>query len=671
MLGATLVLATVLGCAFAPLVLRADPRRWDNRVFAAVGITDALMNGYRALMVLSGHKLSDTGTLLGCTAGAATIAWLSLEFAWSFPFNRPLAARYRVAILAWAAAALALCYYPPTRVLASHFITAVYFAPIFVLMCIGLRRNLRRVAAVPERRRGIELVALAMISRWTAALFAYGIAPYVSAAIFDGALAFEATVSNLVAYLLIIHAFLRGTFSVRGVVARVLFYEAMALCVVALTALAVEAALYFAPGPVALRVLLVAAAGIPVAVLAIGGRVGGRLERMVVRNIDPRGAHRRDVLDRTLEDLQDADLATALARVRAAMSEITDGGEARFLRAAAASDLPSDAVLPETVAASLATDAHPFHSRRAPAESSDLDAAGADLLVPVRSRGRFLGALAVTGGRIDRDAAVVASALAAQLGLQFENYGLFAQLESSRRLATLGSFAAAIAHDIRTPLTSVQMNVQILRGKAQAEKRLGHDDMEHFDIALDELRRLNGNITELLDYAKPVKLAAAPLDVGEVAEDVARRIEPMLGDRKQTLATDLAAGLPPLHGDAERIRQVLWNLLDNAVKASADGAAIVLRTRALDEDRVAIEVADSGRGIAADHLPRIFEPFFTTRPDGTGLGLAICQKLVRAHDGEIQVSSTLGKGTTFSVVLPVRPPTAAPAPATATERYPR
>jgi signal transduction histidine kinase len=96
---------------------------------------------------------------------------------------------------------------------------------------------------------------------------------------------------------------------------------------------------------------------------------------------------------------------------------------------------------------------------------------------------------------------------------------------------------------------------------------------------------------------------------------------------------------------------VLWNLLDNAAKASPPGAHIALRTRR-DGERVAIDVVDHGAGIAAVDLQRIFEPFFTTRPDGTGLGLAICQKVVRGHGGEIVVRSQPASGSTFTVVLP-------------------
>src|SRR6185295_7939868 len=124
-----------------------------------------------------------------------------------------------------------------------------------------------------------------------------------------------------------------------------------------------------------------------------------------------------------------------------------------------------------------------------------------ELVVPVRSGEVLHGALALTGGVVDRDTLIAATTFADRLALRLDAFSMFAELEASRRLATLGSFAAAIAHDIRTTLTSVQMNVQILRSKA----RLPADDMEYFDIALEELKRLNGSISELLDFAKPAQ----------------------------------------------------------------------------------------------------------------------------------------------------------------------
>jgi signal transduction histidine kinase len=137
--------------------------------------------------------------------------------------------------------------------------------------------------------------------------------------------------------------------------------------------------------------------------------------------------------------------------------------------------------------------------------------------------------------------------------------------------------------------------------------------MEHFDIALEELRRLDDHVKELLDYAKPLALHRETVELKDVADDAARTIEPLLGERKQTLAR-------------EHSRR--------------------------DGEKVAIDVVDHGSGIAAADLARIFEPFFTTRPDGTGLGLAICQKVVRGHGGDIVVRSRPTEGSTFTVVLP-------------------
>ena len=271
------------------------------------------------------------------------------------------------------------------------------------------------------------------------------------------------------------------------------------------------------------------------------------------------------------------------------------------------------------------------------------------LLVPVRTGAQLHGALEIHRGVRDRETLLAAESLADRLASACELRRLAGELEEKSRLAALGSFAAAIAHDIRTPLTSVQMNVQMLRRKV----RLPPDDMEHFDIALEELRRLDDHVKELLDYAKPLALHRETIELRDVADDAARVIEPLLGERQQTLAREHGDDVPPVAVDPQRLRQVLWNLLDNAAKASPEGATIALRTRR-DGDHVAIDVVDHGAGIAPADLARIFEPFFTTRPDGTGLGLAICQKVVRGHGGDIAVRSQPGEGSTFTIVLPAQ-----------------
>jgi signal transduction histidine kinase len=228
-----------------------------------------------------------------------------------------------------------------------------------------------------------------------------------------------------------------------------------------------------------------------------------------------------------------------------------------------------------------------------------------------------------------------------------ERANAVSELEDARRLAALGQFAAAIAHDIRTPLTSISLNVQILRQKLQ----LPDDDREHLDIALEELARLDKSVAEILDFAKPVKLAPQPIDVYELIETTARGLSPVLSEKGVALRCEPPTDLPTVHGDPQRLRQVIVNLVGNAADASTRGTEVTVRASS-DAAHVAIEVVDTGRGIKADDLPRIFEPFFTTRPDGTGLGLAICHKVVRAHGGDIQVRSTLGQGSTFTILLP-------------------
>jgi signal transduction histidine kinase len=125
----------------------------------------------------------------------------------------------------------------------------------------------------------------------------------------------------------------------------------------------------------------------------------------------------------------------------------------------------------------------------------------------------------------------------------------------------------------------------------------------------------------------------------------------VLSERGVALRSESQGELLQVNGDPQRLRQVLVNLVGNAADASTPGTEATVRATA-DAANIAIEVQDHGRGIKADDLPRIFEPFFTTRPDGTGLGLAICHKVVRAHGGDIQVRSSVGEGSTFTILLP-------------------
>ncbi len=228
-----------------------------------------------------------------------------------------------------------------------------------------------------------------------------------------------------------------------------------------------------------------------------------------------------------------------------------------------------------------------------------------------------------------------------------ERNALHRELEEFRRLAALGAFAAAIAHDIRTPLSSIRMSVQILRSKVV----LPAEDMEYFDLTLEAISRLSKDVEELLDFTKPAFLRVDTVALHEIVEDAREAVEkgvPTDVSIEVDVPTDLQVPV-----DEAQVRSMLVNLLQNAVQASEPGARVWLEAMC-DGDEVSIVVRDEGRGIAAEDLDRIWDPFFTTRTDGTGLGLALVRKTVTAHGGSVCVQSDPGRGTTFHVSLPAR-----------------
>ena len=633
MLAVLLFVIGSLGIGFAAVVYRADPRRLDNRLFALIAGIDAATAFARALFVSQGYALSDTIVLQVVTALSAAIAAATLEFAFSFPFSRRVPRWARCVNLTAAGLAITWSLVSPVT---AHWICEAYFLPAFAANLFLLRGNYRRVKG-RANASALKLVIVALALRWTAAQTAFDIARVLDLDTFRGALTLEATAAVLASQVLIGYAVVTGhLFRVRSFLAQVLVMGSFTLAVGAATGALIEAALTWAVGPLCLRLLLFAAALVPLALAHAARHFQARLENVFLGPLDPRRAAREHCLEAYTHKAERADVPSLLALAKQALDEMTLDDTARFLAVPGRSIEGADGVLDDAELEALAS------SERGYVQLPD-----GELLAPVRIGGELTGALCARGGEIDHDSVVTAVTLAKHMALRLENVTLVAELEESRRLAALGSFAAAIAHDIRTPLTSVQMNVQILRGKA----RLPPDDMEHFDIALDELRRLNVHIAQLLDYAKPVRLDSVALEPRELAEEAARTIAPVLADRGIRVVVDDEAA-PPVLGDGPRIRQVLLNLVENAARASAPGAAVTVRTAAAPDGRVVIEVRDQGKGMEPADLARIFEPFFTTRPDGTGLGLAIVHKLVRAHQGEVSVRSTPGLGTTVTVLLP-------------------
>jgi signal transduction histidine kinase len=217
------------------------------------------------------------------------------------------------------------------------------------------------------------------------------------------------------------------------------------------------------------------------------------------------------------------------------------------------------------------------------------------------------------------------------------------------RLAVLGEFAAGVAHEIRNPLASMRMTLQLL-GDGHGGEGLRGKDAEDLRVVLDEVRRLEGSVEDLLLYAGTPLLAREPVDLAAVARDAARVLERQASHLGVALEVEEAAGAPRAAGDPARLRTCATNLLLNAVQASPRGGKVRARC-AGTEKGIALEVADEGPGIPPEVGERVYEPFFTGRPGGTGLGLAVTRRLAEAHGGSLSYRSGPG-GTVFRLEVP-------------------
>jgi two-component system sensor histidine kinase HydH len=228
------------------------------------------------------------------------------------------------------------------------------------------------------------------------------------------------------------------------------------------------------------------------------------------------------------------------------------------------------------------------------------------------------------------------------------------QLEQERRLAGLGRMSAVLAHEIRNPLASLKGNAQLLvRALPEGERTRAKAE-----LLVDEAVRLETLTSDLLDFARAGELQIADTDPAALAREAAAAVEPPPGARIEVVAEHAPAAWPL---DGPRMRQVLTNLLENAVQAG-DGPGTmpvalpvtlpVTLTIRRDGAGMVFEVRDRGPGIQEQDLPRIFEPFFTRRIRGTGLGLAICKRLVELHGGVITAANAHDGGAVFTVRIP-------------------
>ncbi len=212
--------------------------------------------------------------------------------------------------------------------------------------------------------------------------------------------------------------------------------------------------------------------------------------------------------------------------------------------------------------------------------------------------------------------------------------------------------AAGIAHEIRNPLASMSGSIQILRH----ELPLSAEQEQLMDIVLRESERLNNTIRSFLAYARPQRFAIAKLDVRRALNDTALLLRNSSEVRDgHTIDVDVPDDGPGYEADEGQIKQIVWNLATNGLRAMPDGGRLLL-SAALEpsSEGVVLSVKDEGIGIPAEELDALFQPFHGSFAKGSGLGLAIVHRIVTDYNGEIQVSSLPGAGTTVSVRLPAR-----------------
>ena len=231
------------------------------------------------------------------------------------------------------------------------------------------------------------------------------------------------------------------------------------------------------------------------------------------------------------------------------------------------------------------------------------------------------------------------------------------------RLAALGEMAAAIAHEVKNPLASIEVMAGVL--KRQLADR--SEALETLNDIIKESKMANAIVVEVLEFVRPIQLQVERVALDDVLKDSITIAEGKMRRGSVSIDMRIEADVPDLLADPHQLRQLFSNLLANAFEAlGGEGHVDILASLVPTEDeapgteepeppKVLVEVRDDGPGMSSDDLERIFSPFFTTKPQGTGLGLAIVRKVVDAHDGRIDAVSASGHGATFRVTLPVVP----------------
>lgn len=222
-------------------------------------------------------------------------------------------------------------------------------------------------------------------------------------------------------------------------------------------------------------------------------------------------------------------------------------------------------------------------------------------------------------------------------------------VKDKEKLSIVGQFAGAIAHEIKNPLFAITGGLQLL----QYESNLTEEQRRELDVLYKEAMRIDRLIKQLRVHTRPVELKIEPLELDSILDELSVILRAVLAKKRIKFVLDYPDNLPLLHADRDGMEQVLLNLALNSIEGCEEDGKIDMKCR-VENDLMILTIEDDGVGIEEEYIPHVFSPLFSTKPGNTGLGLFVCKKLVTEHNGDISVVSTRGKGTKFTVRLPLR-----------------
>jgi len=396
--------------------------------------------------------------------------------------------------------------------------------------------------------------------------------------------------------------------------------------------------------------------------------------------------------DRSLLAGQKANLQTAVEHLEDAVALFNPSGELLFSNPAMQPTLPGDAIgralqglLPNghpyrtLVEETLATrrSRGPVQSQRHPTEPVVVASSGSGSHVAAGAEVKgadeeLIMTHAIVGTSGDLVGVLLVSRNLAHLSR------MQSTLAYSRKLVALGRLTAGIAHEVKNPLNAMMIHLELLRTKIRATQVAAQPEpvaaaggmlglgpgraaalpapvqgaLEHVSIIESEIRRLDEVVQGFLKFTRPEDLRLQPVKVHALMDEILPIIETEASKHNVKVTVDVPPSVPAVNGDSAMLRQAFLNLAINACQAMSNGGSLRLKAGPSSRARVEVLVQDTGVGIAPEHLSKIFNLYFTTKEKGTGIGLSMVYRIIQMHDGEVEVQSTPGRGTTFRVLLP-------------------